>query len=432
MLMCPLTSTVGSSLSNKLVNIELAIGYKCDAKCTYCYQKNCPQAYGQFYMQQDVIDSSIVFIKDALKDLKTDEEANIIFDGGEPLYYVDIIDHFIEGLGREDKVVQFTINTNGFYIHKFINKFKYFNNKFNDKLVINVSYDYFLQNKNRQDYSYKKIRDNIKLLDKNNIKFFVKTVIPHEDLVHFSEMYKDYYELKQELKSDLIFDYTTDITYSTTIDDITLFEINDSIRDFITFIEENNIQETGIPYFDNLDTNFKYNCSISFYKTFAIDYTGQLYPCMGSIFTKDKYLYSISNIKEVSYNSIKDSLFNKPVQEDTTNSKCIYCGVFCSTCSLYSNKLLEDESDNHICNVNRLFYYYANILKKSKYSTKSKIIAKTLSFAPAEEVLRKKLINWIEGRPIKIGKMIDEYYYYGQSKRDMLFSYRKKKEEKVK
>ena len=142
--------------------------------------------------------------------------------------------------------------------------------------------------------------------------------------------------------------------------------------------------------------------------------------------------YSISNIKEVSYNSIKDSLFNKPVQEDTTNSKCIYCGVFCSTCSLYSNKLLEDESDNHICNVNRLFYYYANILKKSKYSTKSKIIAKTLSFAPAEEVLRKKLINWIEGRPIKIGKMIDEYYYYGQSKRDMLFSYRKKKEEKVK
>ena len=148
---------------------------------------------------------------------------------------------------------------------------------------------------------------------------------------------------------------------------------------------------------------------------------------MGSIFTKDKYLFSLGNVKEVSFNSIKEQLFSKPIQDNLEiNTKCDNCKIFCSICPIYSKQLLSQESDNHICNVNRLFYYYANILKKAKYSTKSKAIAKILSYAPAEESLRKKLINWIEGRPIKIGKLIDEYYYYGQSKRDKLFSHTSK------
>lgn len=414
---CPLTSTVGSNTEKDIINIILAIGYDCNYKCSYCYQKENPQAYTKVHMEHDVIENSINFIKELLQDLEEDSLVNIVFDGGEPTLYMDIVDTYIEALGSSDKIVNFIINTNGSTLHKYIKKFQYINNKFNNKLFINISYDYFLQNKNRQDYSYKKIRDNILFLDKNNVKFDIKSILPHEDLVYIHEVYKDYYELNKQLIHKVNFNYTLDITNSTSIDTVSIFDINDSFKLLIKYLRDNNIVVTGIKQFDNLLDDLKSNCDIPT-NSIAIDYTGQIYPCIGALYSSNKHTYSIANVKEISYQDSKNMLFKEvsiayPEELLDNVSKCSTCKVNCSTCAIYS-KVLEDEYDNYTCNVSKLFTYYGALFRRTTYTPEEDpCVSKVLEYPNKEEALRKKLINWIEGRIPKIHRLVDEYMTYG-------------------
>ena len=177
--------------------IDLNIGYDCNFRCKYCFEKLGDKQYRSECMSNEVIEHSISYIQHLLDNVfeKTDN-IKLMFFGGEPLLHIDIIEHFVKVFKDNDRV-RYHIVTNGTLVKDNIDALEQIRNISNNRLSFSVSYDYALQNKNRQSGTYDIVRNAIILLHKRNFPTNTITVFPRGDLSLFFEVVFDFLKLRR-------------------------------------------------------------------------------------------------------------------------------------------------------------------------------------------------------------------------------------------
>lgn len=178
--------------------IDINVGYNCNFRCKYCFEKLGDKNYNNTQMSQEVIEKTCEYIEHLLNTRFKNDKIRLYFYGGEPLLHIDVIESFITRFCNNEKV-SFDITTNGTLIDKYIDRLVLFKQKTNNRLGIAVSYDYSLQDVNRQEGTYKLIRDNILLIHKNNIKVSTITVFTKESLQYFDKVVLDFLKLRRQI-----------------------------------------------------------------------------------------------------------------------------------------------------------------------------------------------------------------------------------------
>lgn len=317
--------------------IDIIPGYGCNFRCKYCFEQEKDFAYKNISMTDETISNVSKYINFLLSEkLQDAEELVLCFYGGEPLLYLDIIEKIINNF-INDKRVNFNIITNGSLIKENINKLIDIQNNIEDRLNIRVSYDYYLQD-NRKENTYDLVRNNILLLNKNNINVKTLTVLTPKDFENIDNIFNDFYNLYKKNNSlKLRFNIATSYRYD--IDG----DINNVDIDVDKIIK--NFKKIKYKYKNICEINkmFKYNNSYSI-RNFrknnclysdiytGIDVDGSIFPSYSSCYSSDIvrenfYMGSVNEDFNLSEQK-RDELFNK-LKLDCPE-KCKACNAYCT------------------------------------------------------------------------------------------------------
>lgn len=177
--------------------LDISLGNKCNFRCKYCFEQKSEIAYTDTTYTEEIFTKTCEYIDYILNNvLQKQDRLCITFYGGEPLLYIDTILKFTNRF--KSKIYKYNIVTNGYLLDTYLDKLLYIKNA-GCSLKIQVSYDYYLQDKNRQNNTYEKIRSNIKLMHKYNFKCNTISVFPYSDLEYFDKVFFDILDLKKEL-----------------------------------------------------------------------------------------------------------------------------------------------------------------------------------------------------------------------------------------
>ncbi len=278
-------------------------------------------------MSDETIEKVADYINHVKKQYKNYEFLVVVY-GGEPLLYTDII----EKLFLKTKL-KLGIITNGILIDKKIDWIKHFNKETNNKLRFSVSYDYFLQDNHRMEHTYDIIRNNILLLDENNIPFDTITVFPKGDIPLFYDTYMDYIDLKNKLinnKIEFKFNIDRANVSNTVFDEIESRKAFEKVKEYI---EKNNAYDT-IRYNTEENTFRKkkeYNCI--WRNVFcAFDINGDMYPACNAVWEPDNILdiIRLGNVYE-DFSVLDKKRYDLLVKflKYKTPQKCIECKAVC-------------------------------------------------------------------------------------------------------
>jgi len=144
---------------------HLILSEKCNLECRYCYKKSLEEFDNGLDKKfkfdfSDPMDSEVK-ISELKKFLEKDNDAVLVFYGGEPLLQISKIKKIIDEIS-----VPFRMQTNGILLDKLESKYL---NKIG-KILVSLDGDSTRTNKNRGSGKYEKILENIKLIRKNGYK----------------------------------------------------------------------------------------------------------------------------------------------------------------------------------------------------------------------------------------------------------------------
>lgn len=178
----------------KFIDINIITGKKCNFRCKYCFTKTATDAYKE--EENQLVEHPEKVIKFIDYYLSTTETVKVTFFGGEPLCYPEfvktLIDHY-----KDEPRVWFMLVTNG----SLIDKHKDWLFKLDkEKVKFSISYDYCWQNSNREDGTYKTVRQAI--IDTVNAGYWVKTitVINSDHINKCISLLNDYTNLQNQVK----------------------------------------------------------------------------------------------------------------------------------------------------------------------------------------------------------------------------------------
>lgn len=342
--------------------IELIVTYKCNMKCSYCYEKDCNKIQLDNTISNDTILKAISFIYQEINNinLSEDEYIDIQFWGGEPLLNVNTIDIFIQEFSSNKKIGYFKIHTNGSLIIDNIDMLLKWKSITNNRLIIGVSYDYEpLQYVNRQHSNKKIVRNSIKVLDYFGFNYLIKTTMFHKDLENnLFNIYKDYILFRKLLKKENYFLLAIDTTKKTKCNINNVKYEFDKILDYIV---KNNISISGFFSWDKNLTN-RIKCRSFTNNLVCIDLLSEsLYCCQGAVFHPKHDLFKYGSLND-SYEKISNSISIKTSQIKYDET-CEKCQTFCRACPIDSVQTsLVDyakiiQRDNH-CDVYALIDEY--------------------------------------------------------------------------
>lgn len=183
----------------KTYKLDFEIGYGCNFRCRYCFEQYSSIEYRNKFMPNDIIDRSCLFARHVLTKIPKEDRLSIAFFGGEPLLYPDSIVRVVENL--IDTPIVYSLITNGSLIQQNKDMLFHIKNITKNKMFINVSYDFSLQEKNRHKNTYKLVRDNIVWLHTNGFRVGTITVLPEDDLSEFYNVFVDYLNLRRRAPS---------------------------------------------------------------------------------------------------------------------------------------------------------------------------------------------------------------------------------------
>lgn len=154
------------------MNFKLILGYKCNMKCSYCYQKKSHN--NNKNMSYEVIDKFLERFN------KLEGNHTINFFGGEPLLYVNEIKYI---MSKIDKKHGISIATNGLFRKEFYDLEEYWGNEISNMLS------------NKEHKNYNKL---------NNLSFF-RFVVTKENIDELTDELVEI--LAREYKENLQFKY---------------------------------------------------------------------------------------------------------------------------------------------------------------------------------------------------------------------------------
>lgn len=284
-----------------IANIMLDVTDKCNFRCAHCYKKQ--DAVG--------IDLPLDLIEQFLDDVEANGKCNsIVISGGEPLLYSEI-----EALlNRLNGKYHIRVNTNGYYVDKYIDFLKTIKN-----LKVQISMDGYDDNtfyQIRKNHGFIKIIQNGIEAKKNNIDVYYratltsKTLNNYEEFIRLSEkigipfIIRPIVNTGEERQQNLCIDYSRLLDWYKEIEE----------KDYLVYTAGHS------PLTENSCPLMKDNPSISI---LTIDNMGDIYPC--SLLRGNKFL--MGNLK---YDSL-DSL-GKSINDVILNLKNIVFSDSCHKC----------------------------------------------------------------------------------------------------
>lgn len=209
-------------LSNKSIyripyyNFEINMGFACDMRCSFCFEQK--SGYKNQFVSKEYIDYFVEYIK--YVKLTTKIDAVVTIFGGEPFLYIDNLIYLAEKVAPY--IISMNIISNGLNIHRYLTEINYIRDKVKN-LRISISYNFTLQDSTRQADTYIPIRNNIKLLNKNNFAITCNTVFTPKTVHHIGKVCDDFISLKEDIPScKFVWNYYKDDTPISEIDFSTL------------------------------------------------------------------------------------------------------------------------------------------------------------------------------------------------------------------
>lgn len=155
---------------NRPLNLTITTTMKCNARCTYCYEKGVQQAD----MEEDVEDKLIKFILDKGKE----KGVHINWFGGEPLMNTKFIDSFLAKLRKEHILYSSYIITNGSKItDEILNEKLQLWNVTEMQITLDGRKEQYEKRKNyinKEEGEFYKILNNIRLLAKKGVNIHIR------------------------------------------------------------------------------------------------------------------------------------------------------------------------------------------------------------------------------------------------------------------
>ena len=340
--------------------LDITLGYQCNFRCKYCFEQKSSIAYTKTEYSEKVFNRTIEYIDYLLNNVfNKHDKLCITFYGGEPLLYIDTILKYTTTL--KGKIYKYNIVTNGYLVDKYIDKLLFIRSS-GCSLKINVSYDYILQNKNRQDYTYNKVRNNIKLLHNNGFKCNTITVFPYEDLKYFDQVFIDCLELQKELpKLHSFFNVDRSKTSGTSFNEEECIYGFKKVQEYLS---KNNLDNCLMYNGRCGNRNDREKLCMTGNVYASIDIDGNIYPTYNVIFTRPEIQ------KLMCYGSIFDNFDNITIYRNnllnnlnfTLPDKCLHCNTPCrvfpwSTIKTDISEFNGLPSEEH-CNVHKFINKY--------------------------------------------------------------------------
>lgn len=341
--------------------IDIVLGKKCNFSCKYCYQdKSCDKSDISKYNFCDIIK----YIKEVIKRLPSGEYIEIHFMGGESLLYKDEIIQLSKLLSRYISNIAFIrFSTNGYYIKESIDYLIELDKIINNKLSIQVSNDFYLQDKNRCPNTHDIIEESIQILDYNNIFFKTNTVIPFNDIIYLNEIYTDYMEQVSKLNNKYLLDFTFDLSHCNEIN-LELAEIGFNKL----YSNVKNLSKSNIVQFE--DDLYRFQCRMYGGMLTSIDTNGDVYCCSSAPFIKNTNL-CVGNLKINTYNDIERNIniFLKKYKFDEYPLSCNLCTSYCKICPIKKfiikdNIEVNDVHDKKLCELNHIISKYIKMYQE--------------------------------------------------------------------
>ena len=340
--------------------LDIGLGNECNFRCKYCFEQKSQIAYTRFIDNEEIFIKTCEYIDFILNnELSSKDKLCITFYGGEPLLYIDKIIKFTNRF--KSRIYKYNIVTNGYLLDKYLDKLLYIRSS-GCSLKLQVSYDYYLQNKNRQNNTYSKIRDNIKLMHKYNFKCNTITVFPYSDLQYFDKVFFDILELKKELpKLNTVFNVDRSNISNTSFNKELCIPGFTRVKEYLdTYNLDNFLQYNG-RCGDRTET--KKLCMIGNIYA-AIDIQGNIYPAYNVIYTRPElqkliiYGTVFQDFTEIS--KYKNKLLSS--LNFTLPDKCRDCNSPCRVFPWSTIKTSLDEfnglpSEEH-CEVHKFLHEY--------------------------------------------------------------------------
>ena len=346
--------------------ISIVLGKRCNFSCTYCYQHNIIEKND---ITKDVIDSTLKYIFYRYTTLKENEYIEIDFIGGEPLLYINEINFILNKLLRiKNKISYINFPTNGFFIKKYMNEIVKWNNLFEGRLLLQISYDYTLQESNRKSNTSSIIKEGMSILRKNNVVFNVNALIPFKNITDIVTMYDEYHTKLRNVIPDEKRGFNFVFDYQNVILDLSKVEL--AFNKLYNYLTKNKIFPSEIDFFDK--QIYRTQCRLYTHVTPVIDSNGNLYCCNTPAFYPNNSIHSFGNIKNISYNKIdeyKEKYFSY-IKDSLYSEKCLSCQNYCKVCVMnYSKNTnilqhINDVTDEIVCNMFTIITKYSNLYKE--------------------------------------------------------------------
>lgn len=279
-----------SKYNNKKVTITIAPSLNCNFNCAYCYEKKDSE-----FMDEMVQNDVIAFIKSILVENHI-SELNICWYGGEPILYVNIVSKLSTKLmaicSEIDVAYNASIITNGYLIDdKIIDLFK----QCSINLVqVTVDGTQKTHDSRRRlvngDGTYKKIKENIFLLAKNEINVVIRVNLDKSNVHEYKYVYDTF------KKNKYISCYPGIVTVEDTQEPYQqlLCYQHKEYMDFYKELFKDMCEPIDYEDYKNVFKPSICNCAAEHEYSYIIAPDGQLYKCLNDICNNK---FAIGNIK---------------------------------------------------------------------------------------------------------------------------------------
>ena len=331
--------------------IEINLNRGCNFDCSYCYETD--KKNKDLVMSQSTLDQTIKMIKSFYNNLKCNQRLQISIYGGESLYKPELIDYLIHNLDGYN--ITYCFVTNGSLIRKNFRYILTWRLLTNNEIAFSISYDYCLQNQNRNNNTEQLIKDNIKLLNRFNIKFSTNSVIPLNDIERIPDVYQNYIQLSNEINNH----YSFKLQFDRNIQIKDLDQVSNSLGKVKQRLDQLDKQYLTSKYGIECFNQRYNNCGFYYRVLCGIDYDGKIYPCQGSIFKTDIDLSYGTVYDDFEQLMIKREQFHKKyVWNKDKMNKCNSCNLVCNYCPLQMlnkyNDVFEIMPDETTCEFRKL------------------------------------------------------------------------------
>ena len=320
-------------MDTNYIVVDIILGHACNFRCKYCYNKLGDVAYTSSKLDDETIDNVFEYLTSLKLKYGKNKGLFISVFGGEPLEHIDILKKFVD---KTTSIVdKYVVSTNGYNIHNVKKELLEISNMCKQRNVefkLCVSFDYALQDENRQNESHDVIWNNILWLNVNKLCHATISVISYNNFNRFHEMYLEAVKLKEECIYPIKSGFNVD---RTNYDNESFDE--EGTRSSLAIVKKYMIEHPEhskdvMTYNSSCHgrNSFQENCIVSNIIS-GIGSNGDVYPMCNLLYERQliKDMFKLGNVSE-SFEVIEErrkELFSK--LDQSIPEKCKICTVSC-------------------------------------------------------------------------------------------------------